>query len=294
MSLIVEAARRGGAEAAAQFAVLSAMGMFVEQSWQAALGAICFSAERGWRAAQAQLRTLAADRELAATDPCTHRTDPALWRKLADSIDLDFWHEPSPGIHLHEAPVVRRFPRFIDAQVCAWMIGRARGRLTRAAVYDAFARKVAISETRTNSWAVFNVTDCDLVSVLVQSRMCAHTGVSLRHLEPMSILHYDVGEQIGEHFDFIDPRTPHYEEEIARNGQRVVTFLVYLNADYEGGETQMPELGLSHKGQCGEGLLFINALRNGDPDPRTLHAGRAPVRGEKWVVSQFMRSRPTF
>ena len=56
----------------------------------------------------------------------------------------------------------------------------------------------------------------------------------------------------------------------------------------------MPELGISHKGQKSEGLFLVNALPNGDPDRRTVHAGRPPTVGEKWVVSQFMRSRPLF
>jgi hypothetical protein len=142
---------------------------------------------------------------------------------------------------------------------------------------------------------MFNVLEADLVSVLVQVRMCANTGVPFRYLEPLSVLHYAVGEEITEHFDFVDPlQTPNYEQELAENGQRIVTFLVYLNDDYAGGKTEMPEVGISHQGQKGEGLFFVNAHPNGDPDRRTVHAGRPPTQGEKWVVSQFMRSRPLF
>ncbi len=65
--LIVKGANLGGAEAAAQVAVLAAIGMHLPQSWPTAMGAIVFSAERGSLAAQGQLRVLAADRELAAS-----------------------------------------------------------------------------------------------------------------------------------------------------------------------------------------------------------------------------------
>ncbi len=106
------------------------------------------------------------------------------------------------------------------------------------------------------------------------------------------MLHYAEGEEITEHFDFVDPQLPGYAQEIAERGQREVTFLVYLNDDYEGGETAFPRLGLSHKGQRGEGLFFVNALTDGSADVRTLHAGRTPLRGEKWIVSQFVRNRP--
>ena len=129
--LITDAARLGGAEAAAQLAVLSAIGMFVDQSWEAALAALTFSAERGWSAAQRQLRILAADRELAARE-----IDPALWRQLAATIDVGRWHAPLTGATLSESPLVRHFPDFASAEVCEWLIDKARGRLVRAPVYS--------------------------------------------------------------------------------------------------------------------------------------------------------------
>src|SRR5258706_1863234 len=293
--LIGEAARLGGAEAAAQLAVLSAIGMFVEQSWQTALGALTFAAERGWSAAQRQLRILAADRELAARDLPASGIDPALWGQLAANVDVGRWHAPLPGVTLSESPLVRHFPGLASAEVCDWLIEKSRGRLVRAPVYSQTTRTERISETRTNTWAMFNVLEADLVSVLVQVGMCANAGVPFRHLEPLSVLHYAVGEQITEHFDFVDPlQTPNYEQELAENGQRMLTFLVYLNDDYAVGKTEMPEVGISHKGQKGEGLFFVNSHPNGEPDRRTVHAGRPPTHGDKWVVSQFVRSRPLY
>jgi hypothetical protein len=293
--LIKAAAELGGAEAAGQLAVLSALGFFVEQSWQAALAALTVAAERGWPAAQGQLLVLAGDRALAASDLGARAVDPAIWGRLAATVDLAWWHTPPAGTTLHESPLVRQFDVFATAEVCAWLIDKARGRLVRASVYSQASRTEKISETRTNTWALFNVLESDLVSVLVQARMAASAGVPLRHLEPLSVLHYAVGEQITEHFDFVDPaQTPDYERELAENGQRMLTFLIYLNDDYDGGNTEMPGLGISHKGCKGEGLFFVNALANGEPDRRTVHAGRPPTRGEKWIVSQFVRNRPLF
>ncbi len=119
-------------------------------------------------------------------------------------------------------------------------------------------------------------------------------GMSERMMEGPTVLHYSPGEQIANHYDFVDPHsTPDYAGEIARNGQRVITFLVYLNDDYDGGETGLPELGFAHKGRKGDSLYFVNALPDMSPDMRALHAGRPTSRGEKWIVTQFVRSRPT-
>jgi len=75
-------------------------------------------------------------------------------------------------------------------------------------------------------------------------------------------------------------------------GQRVKTCLVYLNDDYEGGETDFPKLWLKFRGRTGAALVFENVLANGTGDMKTLHTGLPPMRGEKWLLSQWMRSKP--
>lgn len=116
-------------------------------------------------------------------------------------------------------------------------------------------------------------------------------NIPMKQMEGTAILHYKPGEEISEHFDFVDPNLPNYEQEIRDNGQRIITFLIYLNEEYEGGETAFTELDLSYKGQTGDGIYFVNALPDGSSDLRTKHAGRPTSSGEKWIVSQFIRNR---
>ena len=40
-----------------------------------------------------------------------------------------------------------------------------------------------------------------------------------------------------------------------------------------------------------DALFFYNVDENGAPDPLTEHAGVPPTRGEKWLLSQFIRDR---
>lgn len=125
---------------------------------------------------------------------------------------------------------------------------------------------------------------------MLQLKMSACLRTPLRQFEAITVLHYDEGEEITDHFDFIDPNIPDYSQEVAARGDRIVTFLVYLNDDYGDGQTAFPRLGIEHKGRRGEGLYFVNA-HDGGADVRTLHAGRSPRAGEKWIVSQFVRNR---
>jgi prolyl 4-hydroxylase len=89
----------------------------------------------------------------------------------------------------------------------------------------------------------------------------------------------------------VNPKIPNYDNEIGRRGERIITFLVYLNDGYEGGATDFPRLSVRHKGRRREGLFFTNALADGTPDTRMVHAGLPPATGEKWVLSQFVRNR---
>jgi hypothetical protein len=89
--------------------------------------------------------------------------------------------------------------------------------------------------------------------------------------------------------DFLDPSEPGYLQDLRENGQRAATFLLYLNDDYEGGETEFPNLSWRYKGRKGDALLFWNVNASGAPDPRMLHAGRPPASGEKWIWSQWLR-----
>jgi hypothetical protein len=48
---------------------------------------------------------------------------------------------------------------------------------------------------------------------------------------------------------------------------------------------------LRHRARRGDALMFANVDLAGNPDRRTLHAGLPPTRGEKWVLSQWIRDR---
>jgi prolyl 4-hydroxylase len=283
---LLDAANAGNPEAALRLATLTALGAHVDQSWKAALSLLAFAAERGSEFAQGQLLTLAG-RPLACEPPAGG------WLGMARGIDLDAWLSPLAGTTLHQDPLVRSFSEFVPEPACEWLMARARGRLKRALIYDPELGDVA-DQMRTNSAVGFDLLDVDVVQVAIQHRMAAATGLPVENLEGPTILHYKVGEQITEHFDFVNPRIPNYEDEINRRGERVITFLVYLNDDYAGGETEFPHIGVRHKGRRRDALFFTNALPGGKPDTRMVHAGRPPSSGEKWMVTQFIRSRAAF
>ena len=288
---ILEAAHEGITEAIALVAVFQSIGIYQQKNWEQALNTLAHAAALGSKSAREQLVLLAEAGEPDSDKSLLTEPDPDFWSQYPANINLQKWLAAPPATTLNEDPLIKSFQEFLPAPVCRRLIRLSSQRLKPALVYDAVNKRNFQSATRTNSIAEFNLVENDLVHFLIQERMSAACGVPMVQMEGTAILNYQPGQEISDHYDFIDPDLPNYQQEITENGQRIITFLIYLNDDYHGGETVFPKLDISHKGRTGEGLFFVNALANGNSDLRTLHAGTPLQNGEKWIVSQFIRNR---
>ena len=276
--LIVAAAERGGGLACTMAAALLAVGGGGPPDWPRALDYLCQGAELGFPVAQAQLRLLAG-------------REGDDWTGLRQAIDIEAWRTAPTPRELSDDPRVRAFEGVASPAVCDWLIAQTKGRLRPATVYTV-AGGLAVSNERNNSAAQLSVADADVVMLAVREKLAACAGLEVRHMDGPQVLHYAVGQQFVPHVDFFDPAIASQAQEIATAGQRVATGLLYLNDEgLEGGETDFPRLGLRHRGSRGDALLFFNVDAAGQTDRRTLHAGLAPIRGEKWVLSQWFRDR---
>jgi len=276
---IAEAAARGDGEATAQLALCAAWGVLRPHSWPDALDYLQRAAELGWARAQRELQFLA---QGSGTD----------WQGLRRSVDIAARTTPRPARALSHSPRIRAIDGFATAAECAWLIDLAQGSLRRAQIYRKDAEGFTEAGTRTNSEADYTFGNADLVLRLVIERIASAAGVSPRLFEVAKLLHYEPGQQFAPHCDFQEPTTPALASEVEKRGQRVATVLVYLNDDYDGGETEFPRIGLRHRAATGDALLFHNVQPAGALDYDTLHAGLAPTRGVKWVLSQWIRDRP--
>jgi len=285
--LIFEAAEQGDPSSADLAAVLAGAGIHCRQHWDTALNWLQRAAEYGSPTARGALRALCADRELVA-----HGEGGAdFWSRLRAGTEVVDLVTRTAVRTLHDEPLICSAIDFARPWLCEWLIEQARGRLKRAEVYNPHTGGLERTPERTNSSALMNLLNIDLAQIVLQARIAATVGRPFGNLEPAFVLHYAPGQIFHDHYDFVDPDTPGYADEIARNGQRVVTFLLYLNDGYEGGETEFPRLGVSHRGSRGEGFFFANVTAQGEPATAMLHAGRPPLKGEKWVLSQFVRDR---
>jgi prolyl 4-hydroxylase len=167
-----------------------------------------------------------------------------------------------------------------------FLMERAESRLKRATTAGG-----KIDHQRT-AWTSFTKPiDGDIVLAVMQHRAAALMGVPVENHEAPSVIRYRKGQEYVAHYDYLDPAVERERNEIARFGQRIGTVVTYLNHGFEGAPTVFPLLGFGIKGDAGDAIFFANVLPDGNPDKLTLHRAPPPKWGEKWVLSQWIRSK---
>lgn len=145
----------------------------------------------------------------------------------------------------------------------------------------------AISEFRTSTTCYFGKGDIDIGSI--ECNLADLTGISIEHGEPLQGQHYAEGQYFRPHYDFIPEGGGNWEEEVSHGGQRLVTAMVYLNEDFEGGATTFPELGIRIVPERGTLILWSNIRADGEPQQLSRHSGEPVVRGRKTVLTKWIR-----
>jgi prolyl 4-hydroxylase len=279
----------GDGEAQRFLAILAASGAGVPHDLPGALGHLERAAEHGCSPAQVELAALVGNWRLADEIAAGKKLKAGVPGRLRAAVDLAAWQRLPDGEVFSAAPRIAVVRRFVSARICDWLIRLGTPHLRVAEIFDTRG-DLAQDVGRTNRSALLELAHTDAVLAFVRSRIAALASVPIKSLELSQVLHYEVGQEFRLHHDFFDPDNPAHAPEIAI-GQRALTLLVYLNDGYQGGETVFPRLGRSFKGRKGDALLFWNVDEDGVPDWRTLHAGSAPTRGEKWLFSQWIRTR---
>ena len=123
----------------------------------------------------------------------------------------------------------------------------------------------------------------DLVVQEVNTCIAAATGTQPGWGEPLNILKYAPGQQYK----------PHHDGTGSDNvSKRHYTALVWLNDQFEGGETDFPLIKVRIRGAIGDMLVFRNLRDDGQFDQRMIHAGLPVTEGVKWMASRWIRTKP--
>jgi predicted 2-oxoglutarate/Fe(II)-dependent dioxygenase YbiX len=176
-------------------------------------------------------------------------------------------------------PLLWTVPRFLSPDECAAIRARTDSAEWLPATVNSEHGRVVDARVRDNTLAVLR--DPALAEDLftrarqhVPARMSAEIGRAGRvdveavgvHV-PLRVYRYEVGQHFGLHQD-----QAYFREDGARS---LLTFMVYLNDDFAGGETEFPEQDRLIVPAQGTALFFQHMV---------LHAGKSVTRGTKLVL----------
>ena len=229
---------------------------------------------RRWDTALEELRVL------AQTDRMAARQLSLLGTMVLSGDGNPTQVAPSRG--LSSEPRIESLEGFLTAEECGYMIDRATPLLEGSVVVHPTTGAFMRDPIRTSSAAAFPFVAEDPVVHAINRRIATATGTTYEQGEPIQVLSYEPGQEYKVHSDALP----------AGGNQRILTFLVYLNVDFEGGDTYFPDLDLSFRGSTGDAILFASVDVSGEPDIRARHAGRPVLSGRKMLLSKWIRSTP--
>ena len=116
----------------------------------------------------------------------------------------------------------------------------------------------------------------------VMERCLEYTDRPLANCEKLQVLKYKPG-------GFYKPHQDAFEND---GNMRMYTFILALNDDYEGGETEFPNLGKEYKLRAGDALFFETLDNYEMMTSKALHGGKPVKSGEKWICNLWVRKYP--
>jgi prolyl 4-hydroxylase len=287
-ALLEQASSQGHADASERCALLDALGSARPPDWDRSLDFLVRAAQQGSRSAREQVLLLA---DNTADPVAPDQAGEDFWADLRKTLSIEARMTPGEKVSLSDSPRIRLIKQFAMPAECRWLASLARPELAPAPVFDHTTGEQTHDATRDNTFFALRLGEMNVFTEVIRNRIAAATKLPVPLFEPSQVLHYSVGQRFKAHHDFLDPANPAYHQSLSRFGQRIATFLIYLNDGYEGGETNFPKIGLKFRAEEGDALFFANVTQDGAPDPATLHAGLPPTSGEKWVFSQWIRDR---
>jgi len=183
-------------------------------------------------------------------------------------------------------PRIVVFKDFLSPEECAELIAQAQPRLARSETVVNATGGSEVNAARTSQGMFFARGESDLCT-RIEARIAALLQWPVENGEGIQILRYTPGAEYRPHYDYFDPAHAGTPTILKRGGQRLGTFLIYLNTPLAGGATTFPDAGVTVHAVAGHAVFFAYPLPT--PQTKTLHGGAPVTAGEKWVATKWLR-----
>lgn len=211
---------------------------------------------------------------------------------LRGSAEGNFRARPGEWNWLCNRPRVATSTEFVTREERAQILSIVSGAMVAPEKYvGSDAHSMVESRFFNGTGMYFSGMTSDVMVRSIERRIAAHTGWENDAVETCSVICYKPGQEYRPHVDFF------VERQIEENrrmrdygGQRVVTFMICLQAAEAGGETYYPHANLKVAHHAGLATMHYNTTPDGLPDESSLHHGMPVECGEKWLLRTTLRA----
>ncbi|GCC52874.1 hypothetical protein SanaruYs_31130 [Chryseotalea sanaruensis] len=173
---------------------------------------------------------------------------------------------------------VRIIDNFISNEDCDFIIDYCDSNelFARSKVDIANGQDDIVHPVRTSYSALIEDRNISALNNLY-SKVSQFTGSLVNNIENIQCVRYGPGEQFGVHFD----------SDITN--RRLYTLLIYLNDNYQAGETYFPEIDLKITPKKGRCLMFRNVDESYNKILHSVHSGLPTTSGVKYACNIWVR-----
>ena len=195
-------------------------------------------------------------------------------------------------IKVKDYEIIKYYDVLTDDE-CNCIIKNSKKDLKESIVYkDGFTKKEADPNIRISKTAWLDkdsTTEIELRKTIDKLENIASfiTKFPIVNQEKIQVVNYEKGGYYNPHYDACN--SADIDSKINMNGasgQRVYTFLIYLNDNLEGGSTYFTKIDKHVKPKKGMAILFRN-INNNNSDFHELsqHTGTVIKKGDKWICN---------
>lgn len=176
------------------------------------------------------------------------------------------------------------YPDFITEDDANYILEKAAYNYTDSTVVGSKADGIRKSET-------YWLSKEDEVAKKIINKVCQIDGNNTENAEDIQVVKYQPNGYYREHHDSCCEEGDKCNE-FNKEGNRILTMVIYLNDDFDGGSTRFPNLDKDFKPKKYSGILFYPMNKKGDKcHDNSLHAGMPITSGEKYIANVWIRDK---
>ncbi len=187
---------------------------------------------------------------------------------------------------------VYEIDEFLTPKECDLIIQMASSKMSDSHTYRNNKSELNVSVRKSKTCVLDRVRNN---TNWIQDRLSEYLPMVENHSkEPLQVTSYEEGGYFRDHYDACVGEEDGCRQMDGYYGPRLLTCLIYLNDDYEGGYTLFPIINKKITPKKGKAIIFQDTDKDGSVIRESLHTGTDVKEGKKWIATIWVRKLKKF